>query len=182
MGLDTVKEALPAYARDLRLNLGAVTDGSPLDDQQLWGAVVTAALTSPPSGAAAELVAEARRHLSDAALDAAKSAAALMAMNNDYYRAKHLLSDAGVTGYDEIPARLRMQVVATRAGVKKADFELWCLVASAINGCGACLVAHEQALRAAGLGPPQIHEGLRIAAVVHAACATLAAEGALATA
>jgi lipoyl-dependent peroxiredoxin subunit D len=180
MGLDTVKAALPAYARHLRLNLGALTNGSPLGEQQLWGAVVTAALTSPPSAATAELVADAQSHLSEAALDAAKSAAAMMAMNNVYYRAKHLLSDAGVTGYDEIPARLRMQVIGTRGGVKKADYELWCLVASAINGCGACLVAHEQALRAAGLGPPQIHEGLRIAAVVHAACATLAAEDALA--
>lgn len=182
MGLDTVKEALPAYARDIRLNLGALAGGSPLDDQQLWGAIVTAALTSPPSGAAAALVAEAQSHLSAEAFDAAKAATAIMAMNNVYYRAKHLLADAGVAGYDEIPARLRMQVIATRSGVDKADFELWCLVASAINGCGACLAAHERGLRAAGWGQPQIHEGLRIAAVVHAACATLAAEGALAAA
>jgi alkyl hydroperoxide reductase subunit D len=177
--LDTVNEALPAYARDLKLNLSGLANASPLTDQQLWGAVVAAAFASPPGAACAELVEEGRSHLSEGAFTAAKAAAAVMAMNNVYYRAKHLLEDAGAGGYSDIPARLRMNVIATREGVGKADFELWCLVASAVNGCGSCLAAHERELRSAGMSPTQIHEGLRVAAVVHAACATLAAEEAL---
>jgi len=182
VGLDTVKEALPAYAKDLRLNLGGLVNASPLTDQQLWGSVVAAALASPGGDAVAELVAEARSRLSDPAFTAAKAAAAIMAMNNVYYRSKHLLADAGATGYDELPARLRMQVIGDRFGVGKADFELWCLVVSAVNGCGACLAAHEHVLREAGWSLQQVHEGIRVASVVHGVCATLAAEGALATA
>ena len=179
MGLETVKEALPEYARDIKLNLGGLVNASPLSEQQLWGAVVAAALASPAGEGSAELVEEGRRRLSDAAFAGAKAAAAIMAMNNIYYQAKHLLADAGAGEYGDIPARLRMSVIATRQGVEKADFELWCVVVSAVNGCGSCLAAHERELRSAGMSTTQIHEGLRIAAVVHAACATLASEEAL---
>lgn len=182
MALDTVKEALPEYARDLKLNLSGLANASPLTDQQLWGAVVAATVASPAGPASAELVEEGRGRLSESAFSGAKAAAAVMAMNNVYYRAKHLLEDAGVSGYSEIPARLRMQMIATREGVDKADFELWCFVVSAVNGCGSCLGAHERELRSAGMSTTQVHEGLRVAAVVHAVCATAAAEEALARA
>lgn len=180
MGIDTVKEALPPYAKDVKLNLGALANGSSLTDEQLWGAVVAAALASPQGLASNELVEEGRSRLTETAFAGAKAAASVMAMNNIYYRAKHLLREAGVQGYTEIPARLRMQVIASREGAAKADFELWCLVVSAVNGCGACLVAHEQVLRAEGMTAEQVHEGLRVAAIVHAACATSAAEEMLA--
>ncbi len=179
MSLDTVKESLPPYAKDIKLNLGGLVNSSPLDEQQLWGSIVAAALTGPTGEASAELVDEGRSRLSEEAFASAKAAAAIMAMNNVYYRSKHLLADAGTTGYDEIPARLRMSVIGDRFGIAKADFELWCLVVSAINGCGACLVAHERELRAEGMTAQQVHEGLRIAAVVHAACSVLAAEEAV---
>jgi alkyl hydroperoxide reductase subunit D len=182
MGIDTVKDALPAYARDIKLNLSGLPNGSPLSEQQLWGSIAAAAMASPAGEAARELLDEARSRLSEDAFTAVKTAAAIMAMNNVYYRSKHLLAQAGTHGYDEIPARLRMQALATHGGVDKVDFELWSLVVSAINGCGACLVAHERELRAGGLSATQIHEGLRIASVVFAACSTLAAEGVLATA
>lgn len=179
MGTDTVKQSLPDYTRDLKLNLGALATIASLSDQQRWGAVVAAVFTSPRSGASADLVAEARDHLLEQALEAAKAAAAIMAMNNVYYQSKHLLAEGGATDYEHLPARLRMQVIAERAGIEKVDFELWCLVASAINGCGACLVAHERSLRAGGFTADQVHEGLRIASVVHAVCASLAAEESL---
>ncbi|MGH9082999.1 MAG: carboxymuconolactone decarboxylase family protein [Acidimicrobiales bacterium] len=179
MGLDAVREALPGYAKDLKLNLASLPTGSLLSEQQLWGAVVAAAIASPASTATAELTAEGRMHLSPVAYDGAKAAAAVMAMNNVYYRSKHLLAQAGATAYDALPARLRMQVIASSAGVEKADFELWCLVVSAVNGCGACLAAHERGLRGLGVTAEQVHDGLRVAAVVHGACATLAAEAVL---
>jgi alkyl hydroperoxide reductase subunit D len=72
-----------------------------------------------------------------------------------------------------------MQVIGTHGGVPKEDFELWSMAVSAVNGCGTCLVSHEQELRKANMSTEQIHEGLRIAAVVKAVCATLSAEMAL---
>jgi len=75
--------------------------------------------------------------------------------------------------FDDIPARLRMQVIGTHGGVEAADFEFWCLAVSAVNGCGGCLASHERALRELGVGRDQIHEALRIASVVHAVSVTL---------
>ena len=103
------------------------------------------------------------------ALQAAHSAAAIMAMNNIYYRFIHL---ASAPDYKTLPAKLRMSVIG-KPGVEKADFELWCLAVSAINGCGMCIDAHEKVLREHGMTAEQIQAAVRIASVVHAVSATL---------
>ena len=180
MGIEAVKDMLPDFARDLKLNLSGLANASPLTEQQLWGTVAAVAVASAPSPAVALLEAAAAEHLDEQARLAARAAAAIMAMNNVYYRAKHLLSEMGVTSYDNVPARLRMQVIGSHGGVAKEDFELWCMAVSAANGCGSCLVSHEQELRKVNMSTEQIHEGLRIASVVKAVCATLAAEEILA--
>jgi alkyl hydroperoxide reductase subunit D len=180
MGVPALKEALSPYAKDIRLNLDSTIAVSTLPEQRLWGAVLATAIASRGARVLVELSSEAREHLSVEAFDAARAAAAVMAMNNVYYRSKHLLADEGQTGYEDIPARLRMQVLGTHGGVDPADFEFWCLAVSAVNGCGGCLAAHERTLRELGVGKDQVHEALRIASVVHAVAVTLEAEQATA--
>jgi alkyl hydroperoxide reductase subunit D len=99
-----------------------------------------------------------------------------MAMNNIYYRFVHL---AGNADYRTMPARLRMNALA-RPGVEKADFELWSLAVSAINGCGMCIESHERALRQAGVTAESIQAAIRIAAVVHAVAVALESDPAAA--
>ena len=70
--------------------------------------------------------------------------------------------------YEALPTRLRMNLAAP-TGVERLDFELWALAVSAINGCGACLDAHEGELKKHGVEPAVVQTALRIAAVVHAA-------------
>ena len=176
MSVDALKAALPAYAKDSKLNLSSVITTSKLPEQQLWGTVVATALASRSARVIQELVEEAKGHLTDEAMTAAKAAASVMAMNNIYYRTMHLIGDEE---YANLPARLRMQVIGN-PGVDKTDFELWCLAVSAINGCGRCLESHEKVLRAAGLSREPIQEAIRIAAVIHAVAATLDGEAALA--
>lgn len=176
MGLDALKARLPDYARDTKLNLGAVLGTSPLTEQQLWGAALACAIAARNPVVLREIAAEAADHLKPEALQAAKGAASIMAMNNIYYRSKHLIGD---DAYQSLPARLRMQIIAN-PGVGKADFELWCLAVSAITGCGVCLESHEKTLMGAGVGRAAVHEALRVAAVIHAAAVTLDAEATLA--
>lgn len=78
--------------------------------------------------------------MSDVAYTAAKGSAAIMAMNNVYYRGMHLLGDPE---YRNLRAGLRMNFMADH-GVGKLDFELWSLAVSAINGCRRCLESREQ--------------------------------------
>ncbi|MDA8289303.1 MAG: carboxymuconolactone decarboxylase family protein [Actinomycetota bacterium] len=176
MSLAALKAAMPGYARDIKLNLDSTIGVSSLPEQRLWGTVVATAIASRHQRTRIELEEEAKAHLSPEALEAAKAAAAVMAMNNIYYRAKHLIADAGTTGYDDIPARLRMQVIGTHGGVDVADFEFWCLAVSAINGCGSCLAAHERTVREHDVSREQVHDAIRIASVVHAVAVTLESE------
>jgi alkyl hydroperoxide reductase subunit D len=176
MPLAALKSALPGYAKDLKLNLGSVIGNSELPEQQLWGTVLVTAIASRSPRVLAELAPEAREHLSPEAYTAARSAAAVMAMNNVFYRTRHLLSDPE---YGHLRAGLRMNVLGD-PGVAKADFELWSLAVSAVNGCGQCLDSHEAALRKAGVTRETIQEAFKIAAVVQAVGTTLDAEAVLA--
>jgi alkyl hydroperoxide reductase subunit D len=177
MSLDALRAALPDYAKDTRLNLGSVLGNSKLPAQRVWGAALACAVAARNAKVLRELESEAREHLTPEAATAAKAAASIMAMNNVFYRGKHLLGDPG---YDPLPARLRMQVIATH-GVDNQDFEFWSLAVSAIGGCGVCVESHEKTLRADGVERETVLEALRIAAVVNAAAVTLEAEDALAT-
>jgi alkyl hydroperoxide reductase subunit D len=100
------------------------------------------------------------------------NAAAIMGMNNVYYRFTHLVS---AEDYKTLPAKLRMNVMA-RPGVDKVDFELWSLAVSAINGCGMCMDSHEKVLRESGVEADAIQAAVRIAATVHAIAVTLESE------
>jgi alkyl hydroperoxide reductase subunit D len=172
MSIDQIRDALPDYAKDLKLNFGALVDDAVLSEQQRWGALLATALAARNPRLVAAVAAEAGRRLSREALNASKAAAAVMAMNNIYYRFTHLASDKE---YAAMPARLRMNVIAN-PGVPKADFELWSLAVSAVNGCGACIDAHDQVLRKAGVSREAIQQVVRIAAVIHAVAATLDGE------
>jgi alkyl hydroperoxide reductase subunit D len=176
MALDELKAALPEYAKDLKLNLGSVIGNSDLPAQQLWGTVLACAIASRSERLLTELEPQAKAELSPEAYTAAKSAAAVMAMNNVYYRTLHLLSDKE---YGTLRAGLRMNIIGN-PGVAKVDFELWCLAVSAINGCGQCLDSHEQVLRKAGVERETVQAAFRIAAVLQAVGVTLEAEARIA--
>ncbi|MBL8668425.1 MAG: carboxymuconolactone decarboxylase family protein [Rhodospirillales bacterium] len=175
MSLEALKSALPDYAKDLKLNLSSLANEASLTEQQRAGSFVASALASRSPAVTEALVAEFGPKLSPAALEAAKAAASIMAMNNIYYRFVHLVSAAD---YKTLPAKLRMNVIG-KPGVEKVDFELWSLAVSAINGCGMCIDAHERELRKHGLGVDAVQAAVRIAAVVHAVAATLDGEAAL---
>jgi lipoyl-dependent peroxiredoxin subunit D len=176
MSLETTKNRLPDYAKDLKLNLSSLLSDGVLTEQQRWGTLLATALAARNQELIAAVTADAAQQLSPAALSAAKAAASIMAMNNIYYRFTHLASDPD---YATMPARLRMNVIAN-PGVEKADFELWSLAVSAINGCGKCIDAHDQVLRKAGVSREAIQQAVRIASVIHAVAATLDGEASLA--
>lgn len=174
MSLEILKNRIPEYAKDLKLNLSSLAAEAALTDQQRAGIFVASALGARNPEVVAAITAEFAPKLAPEALQAAKAAAAIMGMNNVYYRFVHL---ASAQDYKTMPAKLRMNVIA-KPGVEKADFELWSLAVSAINGCGMCIDAHERELRKAGVGTEAIQAAVRIAATVHAVAAVLDGEAA----
>ena len=175
MSLDALRARLPDYAKDLKLNLGSLAAEPALNQQQRAGTFIASALAARNPEVTRALVAEFGPQLGPEALTAAKAAAAIMGMNNIYYRFTHLVGGE----YASLPAKLRMNIMA-KPGVEKADFELWSLAVSAINGCGMCMETHERVVVQAGLTREQVQAAVRIAAVVHAVAATIDGEDALA--
>ena len=176
MSLEALKTAVPEYAKDLKLNLSSLARETILDDQKKWGTFLASAHAVGVPAVVRAVEAEIADTLSPEAISAAKSAAAIMGMNNVYYRFVHLSS---AKDYKTLPAKLRMNVIAN-PGVDKADFELWSLAVSAINGCGACIDSHEAELRRHGVSADQIQTAVRIASTLNAIAAVLKAESALA--
>ena len=173
MTLNGLIEALPDYAKDMRLNFSSVVSNqTELNEQQLWGTVVACAVASRNEDLTATALEEAASHLSPQALDAAKSAATVMGMNNVYYRFTHLSSNEK---YKTMRAGLRMNVIRTH-GIEPLDFELWCLAVSAVNGCGACVDSHEKVLRDKGFGEDKVLAAVRVASVLHAIATVLDTE------
>lgn len=178
MSLESLKNRLPDYARDLKLNLGSLATEPGLTDQQRAGTFIATALTARQPDVIRDIVAEFGPKLSEEALTAAKAAAAIMGMNNIYYRFVHMMAHEPNANYKALPAKLRMNVIG-KPGVDKVDFELWSLAVSAVNGCGMCVESHEAQLRKHGLTEEQVQQAVRIAAVVHAVAAVLDGENAL---
>lgn len=172
MSLDNIKNLIPDYAKDLKLNLSTILspEGAPgLNEEQIHAVALASAIAARNVVFTEQIEAYVKDRLSEAGLRAAKAAAAIMAMNNIYYRSMHLLSDQE---YRSMSARLRMNVIGN-PGVEKRDFELYSLAVSAVNGCGMCLDAHEKVVIHAGISKQGVHSAIRIAAVMHAVAVTL---------
>jgi lipoyl-dependent peroxiredoxin subunit D len=169
MTLEELRNALPEAAKDIKLNLQAVLQPGVLTPGQRWGVAVAAAAASRHDELRTAVIAEASREVEALVVEDGLAAAALMAMNNVYYRFRHLV---GKPSYSDKPARLRMNRLA-KPLTNKVDFELFSLAVSAINGCETCIKAHERVVLEGGLTEDHVHEAVRIAATVQAAAVGL---------
>ena len=167
--LEALRSSLPEPARDIKLNLQAVLQQSSLSASQRWGVVIASAVAARNPTLRRAVLADARREVDAGVVEDALAAAALMAMNNVYYRFRHLV---GKDSYSAKPARLRMNRLVKPAG-SKADFELFCLAVSAINGCGTCIESHEKVVTEGRLTEDQVHDAVRIAATINATAVAL---------
>ena len=168
--IETLRQQIPECAKDAKLNLQAVLQGGgSLTTDQRWGVALASAVAARNPRLRDAVLADAQREVSPAVIDDAFAAAALMAMNNVYYRFRHMI---GKPAYAQKPARLRMNRLLKPA-TTKVDFELFSLAVSAINGCEACVRAHEAVVVEGGLGDEQVHDAVRIAATIQAAAVAL---------
>jgi lipoyl-dependent peroxiredoxin subunit D len=172
MNLSDLRNTLPDYAKDLKLNLDSVlseTGAVGLDSKQVRAIALASAIAARHAPLVSAIEEFAAEQLSPEQISGAKAAAAIMAMNNIYYRATHLIHN---DEYGQLRAGLRMNVMAN-PGLDKITFELASLAVSAINGCGACMDSHERVIREHDVSAQGVQSALKIAAVVHAVAVTL---------
>lgn len=172
-GVEQVREKLPDFAKDIRLNLAAVLKEDPnsgLSLAQVHGVALASAYATRHPAVVAAVESDVAATATPETIAAAKAAATVMAMNNVYYRFVHLSNDIE---FSKMPVGLRMNVIAN-PGVPKVDFELYALAVSALNGCGLCIESHVRAVEQAGITKQGIQHAVKIAAVLNAAAQGLA--------
>jgi len=166
--VDNLISAIPEAGKDIRLNLQSVLGDGHLSLEQRLGIALACAYVSRNAPLLEALQLDAAQ-LAPGWLEDAKAAAALMAMNNVFYRFRHMIEKPV---YTTTPARLRMQRLS-RPETSKLDFELMCLAVSVIHGCEACVKSHEHSLLELGATEAQVLDAVRIGAVVYAAAIAL---------
>jgi alkyl hydroperoxide reductase subunit D len=158
--VDQIKEALPDYAKDTRLNLDSVVNRSTLDSIEANGCALAAAMATGNG----KLVTFIQSSMEDTTeRDAALTAASLMAMNNVWYPYVEMAEDERLTG---LPAQLRMNAISSHGGTTKARFESYSLAASIVGKCHFCVKAHYETLKKEGYSVEQLRDIGRIAAVI----------------
>ncbi|MET0442582.1 MAG: carboxymuconolactone decarboxylase family protein, partial [Casimicrobiaceae bacterium] len=132
--LQSIKDSIPDYAKDLRLNLDAVIARSSLAPAEAAGAALAAAFAAKAPALVAAL--SAREALDATHAQAALTAAALMGMNNVWYP---YVEAAGDDELRTLRPELRMNAYATHGGVDRRSFELYALAASIVGKCEFCV-------------------------------------------
>ncbi len=173
MTVENLRDRLQDFAKDIRLNLSSVLKEDPasgLSLKQIYGVALASAYATRHPDVIAAVESDSAALLSPAEMTAAKASATVMAMNNIYYRFAHLAQDAE---FSKMPVGLRMNVIAN-PGIAKADFELYSLAVSALNGCGLCIESHVKTVEHGGISKQGMQHAVKIAAVLNAAAQGLA--------
>jgi alkyl hydroperoxide reductase subunit D len=163
--IDAIKQALPEYAKDTKLNLEAVLLRSTLDPNVAMGCAV-AALAATGNGKVLGVM------LADGPTfaDAAMTAASIMAQNNVWYPYVEMADDPALAG---LPAQLRMNAIASHGGTTKTNFEAFSLAASIVGKCHFCVKAHYETLKKEGYSVEQLRDIGRIASVMNSVAKVL---------
>lgn len=175
MTIEDLKNKLPDFAKDIRLNISTLfgnIEQSKLSENQFYGTALAIAYSLKQKELIASILEQGKDYLHTEIIEAAKIASTLMAMNNVYYRTVHLAENGDLKA---LPANLRMNAMLN-PGIAKIDFELYSLAVSAINGCGMCIQAHIKQLEQHGIDKIAIQSTIRLAASLNALVQALVIE------
>ncbi len=164
MNLENLLDQTPEYARDLKLNgKTVILANTVLSKKQSAIIAIACSIATKNQKLLEAVINQFQNDLNETELNAAKAAAAIMGMNNIYYRFIHLVENKD---YSKMPAGLRMNIIANN-GIEKVDFELASIAVSAINGCGMCIDSHEKTLKAHNVSNEIIQNAVKIAAILN---------------
>ena len=166
--IDQLKESIPDYAKDTKLNLDAVLKRSTLDQEE----AVLCALAAAFATGNGKLVSWLQTIIGAEGVDynPALTAASIMAQNNVWYPYVEMAEDENLKG---LPAQLRMNAIASHGGTTKARFEAYSLAASIVGKCHFCVKAHYDTLKKEGYTVEQLRDIGRIAAVMNSVAKVL---------
>lgn len=159
--VDQLKEGMPEYAKDAKLNLDAVIKRSTLSAEEAEACALAAVFASGNTKLWTWIHSQIANRVE---ADAALTAGSIMSQNNTWYPFVEMADDEQLKG---LPAGLRMNAIASHGGTTKARFEAYSLAASIVGKCHFCVKAHYETLKKEGYTVEQLRDIGRIAAVMN---------------
>jgi alkyl hydroperoxide reductase subunit D len=166
--IDQLKESMPEYAKDTKLNLDAVLKRSTLDPVEAQACALAAAMSTGNGKLVTFISSSLEEHAVER--DAAMTASSLMTMTNTWYPFVEMAEDPNLSG---LPPQLRMNAISTHGGSTKGRFEAYSLAASIVGKCHFCVKAHYDTLKQEGYTVEQLRDIGRIASVVNSVAKVL---------
>ena len=163
--VDQVKESIPDHSLDIKLNLDAVINRSGLDPVDTHAVAYASALAAGNGGLAFEIEHNGPLFNDEKVREAAKTAAALMGMNNIYYPFVEMTDDPDLKG---LQIGLSMNAYSNHGGVTKKQFEMYALAASIVGKCHFCVKIHYDVLKKEGMTLQELQMVGKIASVINA--------------
>lgn len=168
--LDQIKEALPEYAKDIKLNLDSVIKRSTISEDEATACALAAAFSSGNGKLVTFISSSFTTPEQIVERDAALTAASLMAMTNCWYTYVEATHDSNLKG---LPAQLRMNAILTHGGSTRSKFEAYSLSASIVGKCEFCINAHYTGLKELGYTTEQLRDIGRVASVINSVAKVL---------
>ena len=165
--VDQLKETIPDYAKDTRLNIDSVIKRSTLELDVAESCALAAAFATGNTKLWTWIQSQLANQTEAVA---AVTAASLMSMNNTWYPFVEMTDDPQLEG---LPAQLRMNAISTSGGTTKDRFEAYSLAASIVGKCHFCVKAHYDGLKKMGYTVEQLRDIGRIAAVMNSVAKVL---------
>lgn len=164
--LDLLEDGKSRYLADLKLNFKNSLESDHLSKKEI-GLLGIALSVNAGNGILKQFFSRysAAEGANEAEAAEAAACASLLSANNVLYRFRHFLHKEK---YDEIPARIKMNIMARPVGGKEF-FELMSLAVSAVNGCEMCVKSHEASLMELGTSEERIFDAVRLASVITSA-------------
>ena len=177
MSVENLKDALPEYAKDLKLNLGSITRTTVLNEEQLWGTLLASAAATRNTQVLAEIGAEA----ADNPVRRGVPSGAGSRVDHGH--------EQRVLPWPRLPRRQVRRSARGVADEHHRQSRAWTrrtsscgrFAVSSINGCPHCVVAHEHTLREAGVTREAIQEALKAAAIISGVAQAITTAQTLAT-
>ena len=167
--VDQIKDSLPEYAKDIKLNLDAVINRSSIDAEHATYISIAAAFATGNGKLLAFITANANDEVEK---NAALTAGAIMAQNNVWYPFIEMADDVNLKG---LPAQLRMNAITSHGGTTKGKFEAYSLASSIVGKCHFCVKAHYETLKEEGYTVEQLRDIGRISSTINALAKILSA-------
>mgnify|MGYP001238141314 CR=1 FL=1 len=138
-----LKNAIPEFAKDIKLNFSSLIMNSDYDEELVYGCAYASTLTIGNDEIIKVFHNECEKRFGLKFIESIKSTVIIMTLNNQWYKYRDSMPTAEMKIASQ---KMRVNIMATGAGLDKTLFESISLCISAINGCSFCVKAHSNLL------------------------------------